>query len=62
VGPQVVRELEGAIKLADFGSSIVSRGLIVTTSSFSAGAQEVARALGFELIDGARFSSLLAPL
>jgi predicted helicase len=62
VGPQVVRELEGAIKLADRGFSMVSRGLIITTSSFSDGARQTAHTLGFELIDGAQLASLLARL
>jgi hypothetical protein len=59
VGPNVVRELEGAIRLADAGSSKRSKGLIITTSSFTDGSRLAASDLGFELIDGSQFSVLL---
>lgn len=59
VGPEVVRELEGAIRLASAGSANLSRGILVTTSTFTSGAVTAAGALGFELIDGARFAKLI---
>lgn len=60
VGPDVVRELEGAIRLADKGSSKASRGMIITTSEFTATAAESAAALGVELVDGQSFERHLA--
>ncbi len=60
VGPDVVRELEGAIRLADKGSNTQSFGMIITTSRFTEGAASDAVSLGFELIDGDRFTKLLA--
>ncbi|KVD58771.1 restriction endonuclease [Burkholderia ubonensis] len=59
VGPEVVRELYGAIALADKGASSKSRGILITTSGFSSGAIAAAAEFGFELIDGVRFTSLL---
>ena len=59
VGPDVVRELEGAIRLADKGAGSPSRGMLVTTSTFTSGAVSAASTLGFELIDGRRFENLL---
>lgn len=59
VGPEIVRELEGAIRLADKGGASASRGMIITTSKFTSGAVGAAVDLGFELIDGVRFSNLL---
>jgi hypothetical protein len=53
VPPAVVRELAGAINLADKGSAKSSRGMIITTSTFGPGAVTAAAALDFELIDGA---------
>lgn len=58
VGPEVMRELEGAIRYADMGTSGESEGIVITTSSFTSGAFEVGRALGYELIDGERFAAL----
>jgi len=58
VGPGVIRELEGAIRLADKGTSSQNRGMIITTSTFTAGASADAISLGFELIDGEKFSNL----
>ncbi len=60
VGPEVVRELVGAIALADHGAKGTSRGILMTTSTFTSGAVTAALALGFELIDGAKFAKLLA--
>lgn len=60
VGPEVVRELHGAIALADKGSTKSSRGVLITTSRFSSGAEEAAAALGFELVDGDQFARMLA--
>ena len=60
IGPEIIRELEGAIRLVDKGSSIQSRGIIITTSSFTEGAVSGASSLGFELIDGPRFTELIA--
>ncbi|WP_186081795.1 restriction endonuclease [Burkholderia gladioli] len=59
VGPEIVRELYGAIALADKGTSSKSRGILITTSGFSSGAIAAASEFGFELIDGVRFTSLL---
>lgn len=58
VGPDVVRELEGAIRLADKGTTGTSRGMIITTSSFTSGAVETAAALDFELISGEMLAQL----
>lgn len=55
VGPEVIRELFGAIALADAGASMASRGIIITTSQFTSGAREAAEQFGFELIDGPSF-------
>jgi restriction endonuclease Mrr len=59
VPPSVVRELAGAIQLADAGSAQSSCGIVVTTSSFTDGAIAAAEELGFEWIDGERFAGLL---
>jgi len=59
VGPEVVRELIGAIALADRGSPTPSRGMIITTSSFTSGAASAAMEVGFEIVDGTRFARLL---
>lgn len=60
VGPDVIRELEGAIHLADSGTTSTSKGMVITTSTFTAGAITAAAALNFELVDGARLTCLLA--
>jgi HJR/Mrr/RecB family endonuclease len=60
VGPEVVRELAGAIQLAAKGATEAARGMLITTSSFTSGAVESALALGYELIDGQQFASLAA--
>jgi hypothetical protein len=52
VGPDVIRELEGAISLADKGAIVRSKGMVITTSTFSSGAVLDANSLGFDLIDG----------
>jgi restriction endonuclease Mrr len=59
VGPEVVRELYGAITLADKGGALKSRGILITTSTFSSGAIATAAEFGFELIDGEQFADLL---
>jgi hypothetical protein len=56
--PAVVRELAGAIQLADAGGSQSSRGILITTSSFSPAAISAADALGFEMVDGTHFAAL----
>lgn len=60
VGPDIVRELIGAIVASDRGMSTKSRGMIITSSSFTSGAASEAVANGFELIDGKRLAKLLA--
>ena len=62
MGPDVVRELEGAIRLADLGSEKRSKGMILTTSTFTSGAMSAALELGFQVIDGPRMARLLAEL
>jgi restriction endonuclease Mrr len=62
VGPDVVRELEGAIRLASVGQAAPSKGLLITTSSFTSGAVSAAVALGFEVVDGAKLARLLTDL
>ncbi|CUR72907.1 Restriction endonuclease [Achromobacter xylosoxidans] len=59
VGPEIVRELYGAITLADKGGALKSRGILITTSKFSSGAIANAAEFGFELIDGEQFADLL---
>lgn len=59
VGPDIVRELYGAIALADNGGASKSRGVLITTSGFSSGAIAAAAEFDFELIDGGRFAELL---
>jgi restriction endonuclease Mrr len=61
VGPEVVRELAGAIHLAAKGASAPAKGIVITTSSYTSGAVEAAGALGYELIDGPQFAALIAP-
>jgi len=62
VGPDVVRELAGTIKLVDANSGSTSRGVLITTSRFTDGAVLTAKELAIELIDGAAFARLLAAL
>lgn len=52
VGPNVVRELSGAIAAADRGKVSPSRGMIITTSRLTSGAMGEAVAQGFEVIQG----------
>ena len=59
IGPEIVRELAGAIALADKGATRRSSGILITTSTFTSGAITVGAEFGFELIDGARFTELL---
>jgi len=60
VGPDVVRELAGAIRLADQGSDRPSKGKIITTSTFTTGAILTAKEFGFDLVDGTRFVHLVS--
>jgi hypothetical protein len=55
VGPHVVRDLLGAIQDYPAGT----RGMIVTTSSFTSGAREDALRASIRLMDGSEFSGLL---
>jgi restriction system protein len=48
VGPNIVRELIGALSNCDQGT----RGMIVTTSSFTSGAKEEAARANIRLVDG----------
>lgn len=57
VGPEVVRELSGAILAADRGKDTKSRGMIITTSKLTEGAMQEAAASEFEVIDGAGFAA-----
>lgn len=52
VHPATVRELKGV--LSDYPSG--TRGMIVTTSSFSSGAIELAEGADIRLMDGAEFA------
>ena len=54
VGPDVVRELAGSLHRYPEGT----RGMIVTTSSFTAGALEEAAVLNIKTIDGLQFIAL----
>ena len=53
IGPAIVRELVGAIQEYPTGT----RGMVITTSQFSLGAIELAKAHNIMLIDGAQFVS-----
>jgi hypothetical protein len=55
VGPDVVRELLGAISAYPDGT----KGMLVTTSRFTSGAATLAKESGVMLIDGDEFASLL---
>lgn len=59
VGPEVVRELVGAIALASKGSDTPARGVIITTSHFTEGSMQAATELGIELIDGYTFAKAI---
>ena len=54
IGPDVVRELYGSLVKFPEGT----RGMVITTSSFTSGAVEEARRLNIELVDGAQFLQL----
>jgi len=60
VGPEVVRELHGAIAKADVGGSVASRGILITTSRFTSGAIELAETFDYECINGAAFAQIAA--
>lgn len=55
VGPNIVRELIGS--LSRYGTA--TKGMLVTTSSYSAGAIEEAARVGIRLINGAEFVTLI---
>jgi hypothetical protein len=55
VGPAVIRELLGTLKPQRAGT----RGMVVTTSTFTEGARELAGAEGIRLMDGAEFAARL---
>lgn len=58
VGPHVVRELVGAIELADWDSDSSSRGMIITTTKLTSGAAADAEKLGIRVIEGHEFARL----
>jgi len=58
IGPNVVRELVGAIELADHGSDHSSRGMIITTTRLTSGAAADAAKLGIRVVDGLEFARL----
>ncbi len=58
IGPEVVRELVGAITRVDRGATRSSRGMIITTTNFTSGAASEAVDAGFRIIDGSLFSKL----
>jgi restriction endonuclease Mrr len=62
VGPDVVRELAGAILAADRGKKTKSRGMIITTSKLTDGALKEADELNFAVINGPEFAAALAAL
>jgi restriction endonuclease Mrr len=48
------------MQLVDAGTDSTSRGILLTTSTFSSGAVLAAKELSIELIDGAHLASLIA--
>lgn len=58
VGPDVVREVAGAVELAGSGSATPTKGMIITTSRFTEGAASAASKLGIELVDGAQLAQM----
>lgn len=62
VGPEVVRELVGAIAKADRGSSRKSGGMIITTSTLTSGAASEALENGFRIIDGPTFAKMIGAI
>jgi restriction endonuclease Mrr len=60
VGPGIVRELVGALELGRDKYPPGTRGMIVTTSSFSAEAVNEATLGGIRLIDGSEFVNLVS--
>ena len=52
VGPNVIRELYGSLHAYPEGT----KGMVITTSSFTAGAIKEAERMGIKLVDGDEFS------
>lgn len=59
VGPAIVRELVGALRINRDGYPVGTRGMIVTTSTFTIEALEEGSQAGIRLMDGAEFARLL---
>ncbi|MBM3366587.1 MAG: restriction endonuclease [Betaproteobacteria bacterium] len=60
IHPDKIRELIGT--LAVQREAVSCKGMFLTTSTFSSGAAQLAKAEAIELVDGARFSQLLQTL
>ena len=58
VGPEVIRALYGSMSSYPEGT----KGMVVTTSTFTTGAEEEAQKMGFILIDGQQFADLVASI
>lgn len=58
VGPDVIRELYGSMTSYPEGT----KGMVVTTSTFTTGAEEEAQKMGITLIDGLQFADLAASI
>ena len=59
IGPEVVRELVGTMRLVDADSGSTSQGMIISTTRFTEGAVSAAAELGITLIDGTIFARML---
>lgn len=55
IGPEKVRELHGVVAMYPAGT----RGMMVTTSTFTSGTRELAAELNIRLMDGAEFARRL---
>ncbi|MDR9835239.1 restriction endonuclease [Herbaspirillum huttiense] len=62
IGPDVIRDLVGAISQADRGATRTSRGMIITTTSLTSGAVSEAIASNFRIVDGVRFVKMMQDL
>lgn len=58
VGPEVIRALYGSMTSYPEGT----KGMVVTTSTFTAGAKKEAHKMNITLIDGSQFTDLAAPI